>query len=140
MFKIYNTATHDKQEFVPINENSVRFYACGPTIYNYSHIGNFRAYMFYDLMNRYLRYKGYNVTFAMNLTDVDDKTIRDSKAAGKSLREFTDFYAQAFFDDFNTLKIKKPDYIIRATEEIDSMIELINLLLEKGHVNAINRY
>ena len=133
MITFYNTATRSKQEFIPIENNKVKFYACGPTIYNYSHIGNFRAYMFYDLMNRFLRYKGFDVTFAMNLTDVDDKTIRDSRAANKSLREFTDFYADAFFKDFETLNIKKPDYIIRATEEIDSMIELINLLLEKGY-------
>ncbi len=133
MITFYNTSARAKQEFIPIEKNKVRFYACGPTIYNYSHIGNFRAYMFYDLMNRFLRYKGYDVTFAMNLTDVDDKTIRDSRASGKSLREFTDFYADAFFEDFKTLNIKKPDYIVRATEEIDSMIELISLLLEKGH-------
>ncbi len=133
MLKLFNTAEHSKQEFKPIRENEVRFYGCGPTIYNYAHIGNLRAYIFYDLLNRYLRYKGFNVTFAMNLTDVDDKTIRDSRAQGKSLREFTDFYADAFFKDCAALHIKKPDHIIRATEEIDSMIELIQLLLEKGH-------
>ncbi len=133
MFKIFNTASHQKEEFKPINDNEVRFYACGPTIYNYAHIGNLRAFIFYDLMNRYLRYKGYNVTFAMNLTDVDDKTIRDSRAQGKALREFTDFYAEAFFSDCKALHVKRPDHVIRATEEIDSMIELIELLLEKGH-------
>ncbi len=133
MFKIFNTASHTKEEFKTINENEVRFYACGPTIYNYAHIGNLRAFIFYDLMNRYLRYKGYKVTFAMNLTDVDDKTIRDSRAQGKALREFTDFYADAFFADCKALHVKRPDHVIRATEEIDSMIELIELLLEKGH-------
>ena len=133
MLKLFNTATHSKEEFKTINPNEVRFYGCGPTIYNYAHIGNMRAYIFYDLMNRYLRYKGYKVTFAMNLTDVDDKTIRDSQAQNKPLREFTDFYAKAFFDDCDKLHIKRPDHIIRATEEIDSMIELIELLLEKGH-------
>ena len=133
MLSFYNTATHQKQEFKPVRENEVRFYGCGPTIYNYAHIGNFRAYVFYDLMNRYLRYKGFKVTFAMNLTDVDDKTIRDSRAKGISLRAFTDFFAEAFFKDIEALHIQKPDYIIRATEEIDAMIELINLLLEKGY-------
>ncbi len=133
MLKLFNTAGHTTEEFKPIRAGEVRFYACGPTIYNYAHIGNMRAYIFYDLMNRYLRYKGYKVTFAMNLTDVDDKTIRDSRAAGKSLREFTDFYAKAFFEDCAKLHIKRPDYVIRATDEIDSMIELISLLLEKGH-------
>ena len=133
MLKLFNTATHSKEEFKTIKPNEVKFYGCGPTIYNYAHIGNMRAFIFYDLMNRYLRYKGYKVTFAMNLTDVDDKTIRDSQAQNKPLREFTDFYAKAFFDDCDKLHIKRPDHIIRATEEIDSMIELIELLLEKGH-------
>ncbi len=133
MLSLYNSATHQKQEFIPIRNNEVRFYGCGPTVYNYAHIGNIRAFVFYDLMNRYLRYKGFKVTFAMNLTDVDDKTIRNSRAEGISLRAFTDFYAEAFFKDMEALHIKKPDYIIRATEEIDAMIELINLLLEKGY-------
>lgn len=133
MLSLYNTATHTKQKFVPIHENEVRFYACGPTIYNFAHIGNFRAYVFYDLMNRYLRYKGYKVAFAMNMTDVDDKTIRDSRSAGMSLRAFTDRYAESFLKDMEALHIQKPDYIIRATEEIDAMVELISLLLEKGY-------
>lgn len=133
MFCLFNTASHQKEEFKPIKDGEVRFYGCGPTIYNHAHIGNMRAYIFYDLMNRYLRYKGYKVTFAMNLTDVDDKTIRDSRAQGKPLRAFTDVYADAFFKDCASLHIKRPDHVIRATDEIDSMIELIELLLEKGH-------
>ncbi len=133
MFTLFNTATHQKQTFVPIKENEVRFYGCGPTVYNYAHIGNMRAYIFYDLMNRYLRYKGYKVTFAMNLTDVDDKTIRDSQAQGKSLREFTDFYSAEFLKDLDTLRIRRPDVLVRATEEIEAMIDLIEKLLEKGH-------
>lgn len=133
MLSLFNTASHSIEEFKPIREGEVRFYGCGPTIYNYAHIGNLRAYIFYDLLNRYLRYKGYRVSFAMNLTDVDDKTIRDSRASNKSLREFTDFYADAFFKDCAALHIKRPDYVIRATEEIDAMIELIELLLKKGH-------
>lgn len=133
MLTVFNTATHQKEEFKPIRNNEVRFYGCGPTIYNYAHIGNLRAYVFYDLLNRVLRYKGYQVTFAMNLTDVDDKTIRDSRTTGKTLREFTDFYATEFFKDCAALHIKKPDVVMRATEEIDSMIELIEYLLEKGH-------
>jgi cysteinyl-tRNA synthetase len=132
MLNIYNTQAHKKVEFKPIHEGEVRFYGCGPTVYNYAHIGNLRAYVFYDLLNRYLRYKGYKVTFAMNLTDVDDKTIRDSRKAGKTLRAFTDFYAEKFFEDCAKLNIKKPDIVMRATEEIDAMIELITLLLEKG--------
>ena len=87
MLTIYNTHNHRKEIFKPIRENEVRFYGCGPTVYNYAHIGNMRAFVFYDLLNRYLRYKGYQVTFCMNLTDVDDKTIRDSQKEGKKLRK-----------------------------------------------------
>ena len=133
MLKIYNTANHRKEEFKPIHENEVRFYGCGPTIYNYAHIGNMRAFVFYDLLNRYLRYKGYKVTFCMNMTDVDDKTIRDSQKAGKTLREFTDFYASEFLKDCATLHIQKPDIIPRATEEIPAMIDLIQNLIDKGY-------
>lgn len=133
MLSFFNTRTHQKEVFKPIRDGEVRFYGCGPTVYNYAHIGNLRAYVFYDLVNRYLRYKGFKVTFAMNLTDVDDKTIRDSREKGQSLREFTDFYADQFFKDCSRLHIQKPDIVMRATEEIEAMIELISLLLEKGH-------
>ena len=108
MLKLYNTASHSKEVFKPIHDGEVRFYGCGPTVYNYAHIGNMRAFVCYDLLNRYLRYKGYKVTFCMNLTDVDDKTIRDSQATGRKLREFTDFYAAAFFKDCETLNIQRP--------------------------------
>lgn len=133
MLTLFNTATHQKEEFKPIKENEVRFYGCGPTVYNYAHIGNLRAYVFYDILNRYLRYKGYKVTFAMNLTDVDDKTIRNSRAAHQTLRAFTDFYAEKFFEDCAKLHIKRPDIVMRATEEIDAMVDLIERLLEKGY-------
>lgn len=132
MLTIYNTANHRKEVFKPVHEGEVRFYGCGPTIYNYAHIGNMRAFVFYDLLNRYLRYKGYKVTFCMNLTDIDDKTIRDSQKAGKKLREFTDFYGAEFMKDCATLHIQKPDIVPRATEEIPAMIELIQNLLDKG--------
>ncbi|MBQ7413147.1 MAG: cysteine--tRNA ligase [Alphaproteobacteria bacterium] len=133
MFTIYNTANHRKEVFKPVHDGEVRFYGCGPTVYNYAHIGNMRAFVFYDLLNRYLRYKGYKVTFCMNLTDVDDKTIRDSQKAGKKLRDFTDFYAAEFFKDCATLHIQKPDITPRATEEIPAMIDLIQNLLDKGY-------
>ena len=133
MLKLFNSKTHQKEEFVPISDKQVTYYACGPTVYNYVHIGNLRSYMFSDILNRYLRYKGYAVKFAMNLTDVDDKTIRDSAKSGKSLKEFTTFYGDAFLKDLETLRIKRPDFIIRATEEIEAMIELIQLLLDKGY-------
>lgn len=133
MLSLFNTDGHKKEEFKPIRENEVRFYGCGPTVYNYAHIGNLRAYVFYDILNRYLRYKGYKVTFAMNLTDVDDKTIRNSRATNQSLRSFTDFYADKFFQDCAKLHIRRPDIVMRATEEIDAMVDLIERLLEKGY-------
>ena len=133
MLKLYNTASHSKEVFKPIHDGEVRFYGCGPTVYNYAHIGNMRAFVCYDLLNRYLRYKGYKVNFCMNLTDVDDKTIRDSQATGRKLREFTDFYAAAFFKDCETLNIQRPDITPRATEEIPAMLELIQRLMDKGY-------
>ncbi|MGN1063539.1 MAG: cysteine--tRNA ligase [Alphaproteobacteria bacterium] len=133
MLKVYNTKTHSLEEFKPAQEGIVKMYGCGPTVYNLAHIGNFRANVFYDILNRVLRYKGYQVTFAMNITDVDDKTIRDSAATGQSLRDFTRHYTELFFKDWDALHLKRPDKIIRATDEIDAMIELIERLLEKGH-------
>ena len=108
-------------------------YGCGPTVYNYAHIGNQRAYVFYDLLRRYLKYKGYDVKFAMNITDVDDKTIRSSREAGQSLRDYTTFYMNEFFKDWEVLNISRPDMIIRATDEIDAMVDTIEILMQKGH-------
>ncbi len=131
--RFYNSFTKQVEDFVPLVENTVKIYTCGPTIYNYAHIGNFRAYVFDDVLVRYLRFKGFKVTHVMNLTDVDDKTIRCSVEKGQSLKEYTDFYARAFLDDMHTLNINKPDIMPRATGEIDAMVHLISLLLEKNH-------
>lgn len=134
MLKLFNTRTHQLEEFKTIDgTNTVRMYGCGPTVYNYAHIGNQRAFVFYDLLRNYLKYKGYDVKFVMNITDVDDKTIRSSREAGKSLREYTTFYMNEFFKDWETLNIQKPDMIIRATDEIDSMVDTIEILMQKGH-------
>lgn len=133
MLQFYNTRTKKLEEFKPLKGNQVRMYGCGPTVYNYAHIGNLRAYIFYNLLRRYLLYKGYDVLFAMNLTDVDDKTIRSSQAKGESLRDYTSYYADLFFKDCETLNIAKPDIVIRATDEIDAMVETIQILMEKGH-------
>ncbi len=137
MLTLFNTRTHQKEPFIPLHPNEVRMYGCGPTIYNYAHIGNYRAFVSYDILNRYLRYKGYHVVFCMNLTDVDDKTIRDSRAEGKNLREFTDRYADSFLKDCALLNIQKPDVMPRATEEIQSMIELIQQLLQTGYAYQV---
>ncbi|NOY75214.1 MAG: cysteine--tRNA ligase, partial [Kiritimatiellaeota bacterium] len=99
--------SRNKENFHPIKEGKVGMYTCGPTVYNFAHIGNFRAYMFEDLLRRVLKYAGYEVTQIMNLTDVDDKTIRDSRAAGIPLDEFTQKYKKAFFEDMETLAIEK---------------------------------
>ena len=134
MLKLFNSRTHALEEFKTIDgTNCVRMYGCGPTVYNYAHIGNLRAFVFYDLLRRYLKYKGFDVTFAMNITDVDDKTIKSSRAAGQSLRDYTTFYMNEFFKDWEVLNISKPDKIIRATDEIDAMVDTIDVLMQKGH-------
>ena len=103
----YNSLTREKEVFKPINANEVGMYSCGPTVYNYAHIGNFRAYIFSDLLRRVLEDYGYNVKLVMNLTDVDDKTIKNSKENHISLNDYTKKYKEAFFEDIKTLGIKK---------------------------------
>jgi len=127
-----NSLTRRKEEFRPIDEGKIRMYTCGPTVYDYAHIGNYRAYMFEDLLRRYLKYKGYQVTQVMNLTDVDDKTIRDSKAAGISLKEHTAKYIRAFFEDLDTLRIERAEHYPAATEHIPEMVAMIKKLIDNG--------
>ncbi|MDF1544928.1 MAG: cysteine--tRNA ligase [bacterium] len=127
--KFKNTFTRTLEEFKPIDDNKVRMYTCGPTVYNFAHIGNFRAYMFEDLLRRYLKYKGYEVNQVMNLTDIDDKTIRDSQAEGVSLKEFTDKYIKAFFEDLDTLGIERAEQYPAATDHIPEMVDMIKKLL-----------
>jgi len=130
--RFHNTLTGRLEEFVPLEAGHVRMYTCGPTVYNYAHIGNYRTFVFQDLLRRYLKYRGYQLLHVMNITDVEDKIIRDSKAAGLSLREFTDKYAKAFLDDIDTLRIDRPEYIVRATDHIQEMVDLILRLEAKG--------
>jgi cysteinyl-tRNA synthetase len=131
--KVYNTLKRKKEEFVPLKGKQVGLYTCGPTVYNYPHIGNYRAYVFGDLLKRVLKAQGYTVTHIMNITDVDDKTIRDSQKAKKSLKAFTQEYENAFFEDLETLGIQNADVFPRATEHIKEMIDLIQQLLKKGN-------
>ncbi|MCM8818295.1 MAG: cysteine--tRNA ligase [Candidatus Omnitrophica bacterium] len=133
MIRFYNTLTKRKEEFIPIEDKIVKLYTCGPTVYDLAHIGNFRAYVFEDLLHRYLEYRGYKVIRVMNITDVDDKTINGAKSQGISLREYTDRYIKIFLEDMETLRLKKPDFLPRATEHINEMVELIKKLLEKGY-------
>jgi len=130
--KLYNTLTGKLEEFKTLREKEARIYTCGPTVYDYAHIGNFRTFCFEDIFRRYLKYKGYKVVQVMNLTDVDDKTIRRSNEEGVSLREYTEKYAKAFFEDCEALNIEKVEYNPRATDHIEEMIELVKKLIDKG--------
>jgi len=131
--KFYNTLTRKKEEFKPIKEGNVGLYTCGPTVYDLAHIGNFRAYIFEDLLHRYLEYVGYKVLRVMNITDVDDKTIAGCEKEGLSLRAYTDRYLDAFLEDMKTLRLKKPDYLPRATDHIPEMVAIVKKLVEKGY-------
>ncbi|MEM2561235.1 MAG: class I tRNA ligase family protein, partial [Candidatus Bathyarchaeia archaeon] len=130
---LFNTLTRKKEKFIPIEPGKVKMYTCGPTVYDYAHIGNFRTFIFQDLLRRWLEYRGYKVIQVMNLTDVDDKTIKGARAHGVSLKEYTDFYIKAFFDDLEALRIEKAEYYPRATEHIPEMVSLIKKLMEKGY-------
>ncbi len=130
--QVFNTLTRKKEDFNPITPKKVLFYSCGPTVYNYAHIGNLRSFIFSDILKKYLKYRGYEVKHVMNITDVDDKTIKNSRAEGKTLKEFTEFYTKEFWKDFEMLGIDKPDVIPIATEYIPEMVELIKKLLDKG--------
>ena len=133
--QFFNTYSRQLEDFVPLDPagKAVRIYTCGPTVYNYAHIGNFRAYIFEDLLQRHLEARGYEVLRVMNLTDVDDKTIRGARAAGKRLADFTQIYKDAFFEDLGTLRIKRADHFPAATEPqyIERMITMIRDLEAK---------
>ena len=130
--KFFNTATRAVEPFTPIHEGEARLYTCGPTVYNFAHIGNFRAYAFEDILHRVLAYAGYKVTQVMNLTDVDDKTIKGCRAAGIPLKDYTRPYINAFFEDIRTLGITPAAKYPAATDHIPEMISLIRRLFDKG--------
>lgn len=130
--EFFNTMERRVVPFESVRPGEVGMYTCGPTVYNYAHIGNFRAYMFEDLLRRTLEFFGYRVRQVMNLTDVDDKTIRDSRAAGIPLCEFTAKFKKAFFEDLKTLNIEPAEVYPAATDHIPQMIRLIEVLMEKG--------
>jgi cysteinyl-tRNA synthetase len=131
--RFHNTLSRRKEEFRPLKAGEVRMYTCGPTVYDYAHIGNFRAYLWEDLLRRYLKARGFRVTQVMNITDVDDKTIRGAAAAGVGLDEFTDKYIRAFFEDLDALGVDRAEHYPRATRHIPEMVALIQRLLERGH-------
>jgi cysteinyl-tRNA synthetase len=130
--QFHNTLTDRTEPFVPLVKGEVRAYTCGPTVYDFAHIGNFRTFVFQDVLRRYLRSRGYHVIQVMNLTDVDDRIIQKAAAAGVSIREYTEKYIQAYLDDRRALNLEPPEHIARATEHIDDMVELIQRLTAKG--------
>ncbi len=131
--RFYNTLTQQVQTFVPVDPNAVKMYTCGPTVYDYAHIGNFRTFVFYDLLRRVLHLNGFKTDHVMNITDVDDKIIRNAVAQGKSLGEYTDKYTKAFLDDCAIMRLERPERIARATEHIKEMAEAIHKLEDTGH-------
>jgi len=130
MLKLYNTLTRKKEDFKPIKDKEVGMYSCGPTVYDFAHIGNFRAYICSDILKRYLKYSGFKVKHVMNITDVDDKTIIGANKEGISLKEYTSRYEKSFFEDLETLNIDKADVFPRATEHIPEMVNIIKNLLK----------
>ena len=132
MIQLYNTESRKKEQIVPLDGKTIRMYTCGPTVYNYAHIGNFRTYVFEDLLRRTLKFCGYQVCQAMNITDLDDKTIRGSMEKKISLKAFTAPYTEAFFEDLATLSIERVEYYPKATDYIPEMIVIIEKLMEKG--------
>ncbi len=141
--KIYNTLTRQVEEFIPNEEGKVKFYTCGPTVYHYAHIGNIRNYIGHDILDKTLRYLGYDVTRAMNITDVghlssdsdsgEDKMLAAAKREHKKAMEIADFYTKEFFKDFEAVNCKKPEIISPATENIDMYIKMIEKLLDEGY-------
>jgi len=132
MIQFFNTLSGKKDIFVPLVPGQVKLYTCGPTVYDYAHIGNFRAYVFEDLLKRFLKFFGFRVTHVMNITDVDDKTIRGAKAKDVDLNAYTAEYIRAFFADLAVLRIDPADHYPRATEHIPEMVRIIKALIEKG--------
>src|SRR6266481_7774443 len=129
--QLHNTLTGKIEAFVPQKAGEVRMYTCGPTVYNYAHIGNYRTFVFQDILRRFLKLRGFKLHHVMNLTDVDDRIIANAAAAGVSLRNYTEKFVRAFFDDCKALSIETPERWIRATDHIDDMVKLIQRLREK---------
>jgi cysteinyl-tRNA synthetase len=129
--RLYNTLSGKIEDFHPLDGNRVRMYACGPTVYDYGHIGNFRTFIAVDLLYRFLRQSGYDVRYVMNITDVDDKIIRNSARDGVTVQQYTAKFTQAFLEDSATLSIEQP-ILVRATEHINAMAIFIAQLVTKG--------
>ena len=131
--KFYNTLSRKKEEFIPLEPGKVKMYACGPTVYDYFHIGNARTFIIFDALRKYLEYRGYDVTFVQNFTDVDDKIINRAKEEGVSPREISEKFIQIYFEDSKTLGIEKADICPKVTENIGEIIEFVEELIDKGY-------
>jgi len=129
---LHNTFSGKTEPFIPQKPGEVRMYTCGPTVYDYAHIGNFRTFVFQDILRRFLKLRGFKMHHVMNLTDVDDRIIANAAAAGLPIREYTEKFAQAFFDDCRVLSIERPEHWIRATDHIEDMVQLIERLQKKS--------
>ncbi|HPY36859.1 MAG TPA: class I tRNA ligase family protein, partial [Clostridia bacterium] len=131
--QVYNTLTRKKEDFVPVKEGKVSIYACGPTVYNFFHIGNARPFIVFDTLRRYFEYRGYEVTFIQNFTDIDDKMIRRANEEGITVRELSERFIREYYIDADALGVRRATKNPRATEHIDDIIEIVKALLEKGH-------
>lgn len=136
--KLYDTQLRRKVDFDPIEEGKVRMYVCGPTVYNRIHIGNARTFISFDMIRRYLTWRGYDVTFVQNVTDVDDKIIKRANEEGRSAADVAAEYTEAFINDMRAAGVADPDIRPKATEEIDTMIELVEKLIEEGHAYEVD--
>ena len=136
--KIFNTLTRVKQDFVPIKEGEVKIYACGPTVYNYIHIGNARPICVFDVLRRYLEYRGYKVTFVQNFTDIDDKIIKRANEEGSTFTEISEKYIKEFWTDAKGLNFREATVHPKATENIDKIIEIVSGLIENGHAYEVD--
>src|ERR1700757_2574830 len=121
--RLYNTLSGRVEEFAPTSDQTVRMYTCGPTVYDYGHIGNFRTFVAVDILRRFLRQSGYQLDHVMNITDVDDKIIRNAAREKVKIHDYTQQYEQAFFEDMEALSLEKPEQVVRATEHIEEMAD-----------------
>ncbi len=133
MLNVYNTLTRQKEEFIPLEKGKIKMYVCGPTVYDYFHIGNARSFINSDFIRKYLEYKGYEVTFAMNLTDIDDKIIKKANTENVPASEIANKFTKAFFEDITLLRIKPATIYPKATEHIDDIIAMVKTLVDKGY-------
>jgi cysteinyl-tRNA synthetase len=130
--RFYNTLTQKVEPFTPLEDNIVKMYTCGPTVYNYVHIGNLRTFTFQDILRRWLQAHGYKMNHVMNITDIEDKIIRHAKAHNQTIYEYTAKYTEAFLEDIQTLRMQKPEHIVKATDCIDDMVHAVQTLEQKG--------